>query len=727
MLLENSRLLHAAITSFVVLFGSTAPSARAQSVQDGRSRTGDEVVRISSDLVQTDVTVLDAQGRFVEGLRPEQFSLIVDGTPRRILFFERVKAGTVNEEAQIAAARGGGREGERIGDVAPLDRGRLIFFFIDDLHILPANLPRLRESLQQFIAQTITQNDRVAIFTTSGQLGFLQQLINDKTILSLAVKRLQSRYFITTDNDRTPMTEFQAIAIERNDRGVLDYFVDQLLKEMNLVQPRTRGAGRGRANSGGGGQVAQADTIVRSRARGIVQQAAAVTKSTFASLRNVVQTAAPLSGRKLLFFISDGFFMDSQMAASHEELRKIADGAARSGMVVYSISSHGLITPVQDASTKVAFDPSNQLIDVNLRAITAAQEPLVALANFTGGRALLDTNDAFGAMNSAVRETSSYYLIAWRPEVDAWKGGKFHQVEVKIEQRPELMVRVNRGFFDEAETKDKPESKKSKKDPLQAELMAALKSLYPKRALPTSLSAGFIDSTTGGATLTATIEVDAQALGLSASGEGENAVVDLVGAVVNEGGKPVSEFEQDLTVTPLRTKSRRRVVYNHQVAVQPGIYQVRVAARDRKSGRSGSATQWLEVSDLKKGGFGLSSLFVGEMPEDPGQSGQLSICADRRFAKASRVGFLLYIYNATRNASTTDVALQVQVFRGDQPVVTRPIFKVDTSGMADLARVSYGEDFALNELPVGHYVLQVTAIDRLAKASATQRVNFIVE
>jgi hypothetical protein len=34
---------------------------------------------------------------------------------------------------------------------------------------------------------------------------------------------------------------------------------------------------------------------------------------------------------------------------------------------------------------------------------------------------------------------------------------------------------------------------------------------------------------------------------------------------------------------------------------------------------------------------------------------------------------------------------------------------------------------ALGGLPVGQYVLQVTAIDRAAKASASQRVNFVVE
>ena len=49
-----------------------------------------------------------------------------------------------------------------------------------------------------------------------------------------------------------------------------------------------------------------------------------------------------------------------------------------------------------------------------------------------------------------------------------------------------------------------------------------------------------------------------------------------------------------------------------------------------------------------------------------------------------------------------------------------------TEGMPDLARLPYGEDLSLGELPAGRYVLQVTAIDRSAKSSATRRASFIV-
>ena len=51
----------------------------------------EDIIRISTALAQIDLTVLDKQGHFVEGLRPEQFQLLVDGKPQAISFFEQVK------------------------------------------------------------------------------------------------------------------------------------------------------------------------------------------------------------------------------------------------------------------------------------------------------------------------------------------------------------------------------------------------------------------------------------------------------------------------------------------------------------------------------------------------------------------------------------------------------------------------------------------------------------
>ncbi|MGB8510656.1 MAG: hypothetical protein WCD76_19955, partial [Pyrinomonadaceae bacterium] len=96
----------------LVLLCLAAPPVLAQDTKSGsapgQQSDADDVVRISSELWQTDVMVFDKSGKFVDGLKPEQFELRVDGKPQAVSFFERIKAGTIDEDAQLAAARGGG-------------------------------------------------------------------------------------------------------------------------------------------------------------------------------------------------------------------------------------------------------------------------------------------------------------------------------------------------------------------------------------------------------------------------------------------------------------------------------------------------------------------------------------------------------------------------------------------------------------------------------------------
>jgi hypothetical protein len=76
----------------------TCAEAIAQTTQKPPQKSPDEVVRVYTELVQTDVMVFDKQGRFVDGLTKENFELRIDGKPRPIQAFEKISAGS-DEEA----------------------------------------------------------------------------------------------------------------------------------------------------------------------------------------------------------------------------------------------------------------------------------------------------------------------------------------------------------------------------------------------------------------------------------------------------------------------------------------------------------------------------------------------------------------------------------------------------------------------------------------------------
>lgn len=87
---KSSVKLCAALSLLVALF---AHGTAAQTRRPARNAEQyDEVIRVNAELVQTDVTVLDKRGRFVEDLRPERFELKVDGRAVTLSFFERVRA-----------------------------------------------------------------------------------------------------------------------------------------------------------------------------------------------------------------------------------------------------------------------------------------------------------------------------------------------------------------------------------------------------------------------------------------------------------------------------------------------------------------------------------------------------------------------------------------------------------------------------------------------------------
>src|SRR5262245_57701835 len=102
--------------------------AAVTSAQQQQPTPGDDVVRVSTELVQTDFMVFDKQGNFIDGLKSDQFVLKIDGKQHPIAFFDRIAAGTRNEEAQLAAARG--TTGGAKPSAVPLDRGRTVMFFL---------------------------------------------------------------------------------------------------------------------------------------------------------------------------------------------------------------------------------------------------------------------------------------------------------------------------------------------------------------------------------------------------------------------------------------------------------------------------------------------------------------------------------------------------------------------------------------------------------------------
>lgn len=730
--------------AIITLFALSLVASARQSQPPGKP-ADEEVLRVTTELVQTDVSVFDRDGKFVDNLKADQFELKVDGRAQPISFFERVVAGSVNEDAQLAAARGTSRGGAGgAASAVPLDRGRLVIFFVDDFHLSPPSLLKAKAMLARFIDTRLGQNDLMAVAAASGQLGFLSQLTDDKNVLKLAAARLSLREQRDFDADRPQMNVVQAIAIDENRLDVVDYFVDQTIKENPAFNAGSLEAAR-----------QQAMIYVRRRASQIIDLHSAIATRSLESLRGVMKTFEQTPGRKLVYFVSDGFALELRRSGTYERLRQVTDAAVRAGAVVYTVDARGLGAQLSDlprADDNSSPDSTGRLAGAGLSMATASQEPLRTIAGETGGRAILNTEAVEAGVAKALKDTSVYYLLAWKPERDENRGGKFRRIEVSVRARPDLTVLVQRGFF--ATPPEEPKRRDDAKaganegaaaplpatDPRVKELFAALRSPFPRTGIPTALTLNYVRVKDAEMLLTASVQVEIEASKPASGGALTTDRVELLVAIYDEQGKVVYTNNPNRSITPkdasVAIPDVYRVSFPIQTLIKPGLYQVRVASRDPKNRRTGSASQWVEVPDVSKGGFSLSSVFLGIRPavttaEDAkadAAAPQVLVVADRRFARDVPVRFLVYAYNASAPAGgKPDVALQVQVFRDDQPVITAPLRKIDVEGLTDFSRLAYAAEVSMRGVPAGRYVLRISAIDRVAKSSVSQSVKFFID
>ena len=566
-----------------VVFSQTKPEQQPSPPPRGEA---EDVIKFETSLVQTDVMVFDKDGRPVTGLKPEQFQLKINNAAREISFFEAFKSGAVpasqpGQPTEISKLRA---EAER----------RSVLFFVDDLHLAPDSLVRTRKALLEFIDKGIGQNDQVAITSPSGQIGFLQQFTANKEALRTAVARLNYRANPKFDTEKPPMSEYIAMKIRDGDESVMTYYVIEKQKQDcfragdGLICPVTPQAMRQQ---------------IRNRAQQIVLESAPSVDDTLRLLEGLMRTAAQLPGRKLVFLISDGFFLNDKKFGSIDRIKRVTDAAGRAGVVIYTLDARGIVGESIDVNRPL--DHTGLLVSAGIGELASTQDGLNALAKDTGGEAFRNTNMPMSQwVEKVMDETSNYYLLAWKPDNEEQKRGKFKNIDVSIVGRPDLKVRVRTSYFKSAALPLLTTKRKRDKDPLKArddDMRLIVDAPIAQREVPTGVDLHFNQMPGIGTSVVATITIDDAALTYDLIDGKLAADVDIAGILYDEKGKPVNSIVGRLRIfqkSSTTAGSNKRSIYQFSTLVPGGLYQVRVGIRDLKSSRLGSATDWVTVPKL---------------------------------------------------------------------------------------------------------------------------------
>jgi VWFA-related protein len=697
----------------------------------------DDVVRITTNLVQVDAVVTDKDGNQVTDLKAEDFEILEDNRPQAISNFSYIAAeGGVVSVARRAA------QGVPTMPNAPLrpeQVHRTIAMVADDLGMSVSGITFLRRALSKAVAEQIQDNDLVAVLRTAGGIGILQQFTSDKRLLYAAIERVR------WNGSLSRVDSFDAI---------------------QAAPVNKFGEGAVTAGGGTGPSLLGEDKAEKMRKQIELLREGIYTFGTINALTYIINGLRNLPGRKSILLFSDSFKYTEE---NKEELHRLADHANRASVVIYTMNTRGLQTTGMTAADATSGNTGAELnAKLGERAgnVEAGQSALTFLSSQTGGLDIHNTNDLSAGLKRLLDDQKGYYLIGYRPDKVTFKNGsRFHDIRIKV-KRPGLTVRSRRGFFGE-EDKKKTDTPRTRSE----ELLAAMTSPFQASGIDLRLTTMFGNDPNAGSFMRSLLHIDAHALKFEMSKDGwQTAKIEVAAMTFNDAGKIVDQVARDETIQ-VRGGSYQRLlrnglVYSFDVPVKKaGNYQLRVGVRDPATKLLGAANQFIEVPDLKKNRLTLSGIYargvepaakaaaaagasnaktlspsnagglLSKPPEIDEASGAGVVpdaqpgAAMRRLRRGMALEYSFFVFNASVDQSTNRPMLQTEliIYRDGEKVLTKSVkpfaaSDVNAKQLAASGTLELGADLA-----PGEYILQVIVTDPLApekSRTATQWIDF---
>src|SRR5688572_17495825 len=169
----------------------TTPTDPSQ--QDKRTPDDDDVVRITTNLVQIDA-VVTKNNKPVTDLTGDDFEVLEDGKPQFITNFSFISVPKPSDKSTTGTSTATNAKNAVPPPPPPFkpsEPHRTIAFVYDDIGSSAETVGSVRKQIRKFVEDEMQPNDLVAIIRTGGEVGALQQFTNDKRILLRAIESLR--------------------------------------------------------------------------------------------------------------------------------------------------------------------------------------------------------------------------------------------------------------------------------------------------------------------------------------------------------------------------------------------------------------------------------------------------------------------------------------------------------------------------------------------------------
>ncbi len=548
-----------AVLVVLVLLCSTLPS----------QQQSEYVFHVESDLVLVNVTVRDKSGNFVQGLKPENFTILEDNKPQKILSFdvENVDAPPSLDVTQAkplpAPANGQPTPPPSAASTANQFKDRrLIVLFFDLSAMEPDEIDHAVTSAEHYVDAQMAPADLVSIVSLGSSLLVNQDFTTDRALLK---KQLEA---------------FSSGSGQGFEEG-------------------TAGTTEGTPDTG---QPFTADDTEYNIFN---------TDRRLEALRSVAEKLSHIQQKKSLIYFSSG--MDRTGIENQSELRAAVNAAVRSNLAIYTMDMRGLQALVaggeaQNASLRGVSAYSGQATLNALNSNFTTQETLVTLASDTGGRAFLDSNDFTKIFKGVQQDTSTYYLLGYHSTNPA-RDGRYRRIVVKLNDKsnvPGAKIDFRRGYYAPADFKH------STSDDKERQLEEELASELPSTDLPLYLGVAYFRLEGNKFFVPMSLVVPGSQIPFVRSSDRDKATLDVIGMVLDSGRHPLNRIRDTvkLAVNTSADVQKKNVQYDTGMSLLSGTYHLKFVVRENQTGRMGSFETDISVPDLKGQPLKMSSVVL---------------------------------------------------------------------------------------------------------------------
>ncbi len=438
---------------------------------------------------------------------------------------------------------------------------RFIALLFDDIHTTFPDLVHARDAAARFITTSLKPEDRLAIYTTSGQTSL--PFTADRSQLQDTLARLRPHPIARTAVSECP---------------TMDYYLADLIQNKNDARATQALIGETIicAQLQGDGAAQTAASMVRSAAVQWVASGEQETRVALSTIREVVRTMSAMPGQRLVILASVGFLTPNQQFEKND----IIDRAIRSSVIISALDARGLY--VVDGLGDISIRQSATAETTAMRGQFAHEsallqgELLAELAEGTGGTRFHNSNDLGGGFERLGASPEVIYMLGFSPQ-NLKMDGSFHGLKVGLKMRTkDLALQARRGYYAPRHLADPAETAKQ-------EIEEAIFSRDEMGDIPLELHNQFFKTSDDKARVSVIARITLASLPFKKLDGRNRDDLTVVSALFDRNGNYVignhKVVEMRLLDSTLE-KQRSAITLRTNFDVIPGGYMIRVVVRD---------------------------------------------------------------------------------------------------------------------------------------------------